>query len=79
MTPICATILLAAAVGGLPAGTCTLQCVAPPNALVAYEGNGRVKGIASVERGEWFKVHKRDGRWLALPVLEQEPRQCALG
>ena len=75
---ICAIILLAAGVGGLEAGDCTLQCKLPsPPSIVAYEGTGRNKGVASFERGEWFPVVKRDGRWNE--VLEQEPQQCARG
>ena len=75
---ICATILLAAAFGGLEAGDCTLQCeLQSPPPIIAYEGSGRVKGVASFESGEWFPVVKRDGHWAE--VLEQEPQQCARG
>jgi hypothetical protein len=70
----CITVVLAAALAGLPAGTCTLQCEIR-KAVVFHDDSGW--GIASMQEGIWFEVQRVDGRWLL--VLEQEPRQCRDG
>jgi hypothetical protein len=70
----CATMLLAAAIGQLPAGTCALACDVGP-AIIGVETEARGKAMG--RDGQLVTVHKVDGEWAI--VLEQEPAMCARG
>jgi hypothetical protein len=70
---ICTTVLLAAAIGGLPSGACVLECEIR-NAWVGITSSDGREGRIRDEHG-WFEVQDiGDGRWLW--VAEQEPEQC---
>jgi hypothetical protein len=74
MAPVCATVLLFAALADLPAGSCALVCELR-GAFIAVEAYDR--GKAMTRDGGWFDAYRAGGRWMM--ALESEPEQCWLG
>jgi hypothetical protein len=70
---ICTTVLLAAAIGGLPSGACVLKCEIR-NAWVSITSSDGREGTIRDQHG-WFDVQDiGDSRWFW--VAEQAPEQC---
>ena len=72
---VCATVLLFAAIGQIPAGSCVLTCELKA-AFVAVETATSGKAMLN-DDGGWFTAYRIDGKWHM--VLESDPEQCWLG
>jgi hypothetical protein len=75
MTSVCATVLLFAALGDVPAGSCALVCELRSAVieLQSYDHGTVRAGRAAVG----MPAHRAGGRWFV--ALESEPEQCWRG